>query len=304
MDASIKKYMKVGIIHFMAYPQTMKGEGDILPSIRRIAADDYFDAIEVAWIKDDAQRAQAAQLMRTSRIAVGYGASPRLLTTGLNPNDVNEQGRKAAEETLLAGIDEAYEIGAGGLGYLSGKYSEDMKEEAFQALLTTTRNMCHYAAAKGDLKILLEIFDYDVDKCSLIGPTPLAKRFYEELTKDGDCANFGLMVDLSHIPLMHETIEESIYPIKDYIKHAHMGNAVMTPGKAAYGDAHPRFGFPYGENDVEELTQYLRALLDIGYLNTENPPIVSFEVKPVGDEDPEMVIANAKRTLNAAWARV
>jgi hypothetical protein len=46
------------------------------------------------------------------------------------------------------------------------------------------------------------------------------------------------------------------------------------------------------------------VLLQIGFLNEKNPPIVSFEVKPFGDEDPEVVIANAKRTLNMAWSKV
>jgi hypothetical protein len=40
----------------------------------------------------------------------------------------------------------------------------------------------------------------------------------------------------------------------------------------------------------------------VGYLNKKNPPILSFEVKPFGDEDPDLVIANAKRTLETAWA--
>ncbi len=83
-----------------------------------------------------------------------------------------------------------------------------------------------------------------------------------------------------------------------------MGNAVVTPGLDAYGDAHPRFGFPGGSNDVDELAEYLRVLMDIGYLNKETPGVVSFEVKPYGDEDPELVIANAKRTLNKAWAKL
>ena len=32
------------------------------------------------------------------------------------------------------------------------------------------------------------------------------------------------------------------------------------------------------------------------YLNTENPDIQSFEVKPFGAEDPDIVVANAKCT--------
>ena len=44
--------------------------------------------------------------------------------------------------------------------------------------------------------------------------------------------------------------------------------------------------------------------MKVGFLNPKNPPILSFEVKPWGDEDPELVIANAKRTLNEAWAKL
>lgn len=303
MNESMRKYMKVGLIHFMAYPEVMKGEGPIEETLKKIALDDYFDAVEIAWIKDDETRKRAKKILDTAHMTVAYGASPRLLTTGLNINDTNEEGRLKALATLKEGIDEAYEMGAVGYQYLSGKYQEDKKEEAYQALVKSTKEMCEYAKSKGDLTITLEVFDYDIDKKSLIGPAPLAKKFAEEIRKDYD--NFGLMVDLSHIPLLHETIQESLLPIKDYIVHAHMGNCVMKdPSMPAYGDKHPRFGFPNGENDVDELTEYLRTLLYIGFLNPEKPPIVSFEVQGWKDEDPDLVIANAKRVLNQAWAKV
>ena len=36
--------------------------------------------------------------------------------------------------------------------------------------------------------------------------------------------------------MVHETIEESILPVKDYIIHAHMGNTVIkSPDCEAYG---------------------------------------------------------------------
>ena len=84
-----------------------------------------------------------------------------------------------------------------------------------------------------------------------------------------------------------------------------MGNTVIRSADCeAYGDMHPRFGFPNSENDTKELVAFLKVLLNIGFLNKENPPILSFEVKPWGDEDPDLVIANAKRTLNEAWAQI
>jgi sugar phosphate isomerase/epimerase len=299
MNDSMRKYMKVGLIHFMAYP-VIKGEGSFEETFKKIAVDDYFEVAEISWIKDQEVKNKVKKMIATAHLEVAYGGQPRLLTTGLNINDINEEGRQKALATLKAGIDEAYEMGAVGFAFLSGKYTAEKKEEAYQALVKSTKELCAYAKAKGDIKVALEVFDYDVDKNSIIGPVMLAKRYAEDIIKEFD--NFGLLVDLSHMPLLRETPAESILPIKDYIVHAHMGNCVVKdPSLPCYGDGHPRFGFPDSENDVAELVEYLRVLLAIGFLNTEKRPIVSFEVKPFGDEDPDLVVANAKRVLNRAW---
>ena len=303
MNESLFKYMKVGLVHFMAFPDTMKGEGPVVETIRKIAVDDYFNAIEITTIKNDADRLKVKNMLKTAHMTITYGGQPRLLATGMNINDLDEDGRQRALANLKAGVDEAYEVGAVGFGFLSGKYAEETKEASFRALVKSTREICDYARSKGDMQIALEVFDFDVDKKALIGPANMALRYVQEVRKTND--NFGLMVDLSHIPLIHETIEESLLPVKDYITHAHIGNCVVaSPDLPAYGDVHPHFGFPNGENDVPEVAAYLKVLLDIGYLNTKKPPMLSFEVKPFGDEDPEVVIANAKRTLNQAWAIV
>ena len=302
MDKNIRNFIKVGLIHFMAYPNTIKGEGPIEETMKRILEDDYFDAVEITWIKDDAVRKSVKDMIEVASVDVYYGGQPRLLTTGNNPNAVDEAERQIALANLKEGIDEAAEIGAKAFAFLSGKYEEATKDAAFDALVKTTLELCEYAKEKGVPKVALEVFDYDVDKCSLIGPVELAKKYAEAVCAKTD--NFGLMVDLSHLPLLRETAQESLAPVKDYIIHAHMGNAVTKEGLPAYGDAHPRFGFPGGSNDVDELVDYLRVLMDIGYLKEGEPKVVSFEVKPFGDEDPELVIANAKRTLNRAWAKL
>jgi sugar phosphate isomerase/epimerase len=303
MNDSIYKYMKVGLIHFMAYPSTIKGEGPIVETVRKIVVDDYFNAIELSWIKDIEARRQVIKMLAASHMTVAYGGQPRLLTTGLNINDTDEEGRQKAVATLKEGIDEAYELGAVGFAFLSGKYEEQRKEEAYRALVKSTKELCAYAKSKGGIRIVHEIFDYDIDKKSLVGPATLARRYAEDVKAEFD--NFGLMVDLSHLPLIRETAEQAILPVKEYLVHAHIGNCVVRdcnlPG---YGDAHPRFGFPGGENDVDELVEFLRVLKGIGFLNEKNPPIVSFEVKPFGDEDSDIVVANAKRTLTRAWAMV
>ena len=299
MTEPIGKYFDVGIVQFMAYPETMKGGGPVAGTIARIAADDYFSAIEVTHIADDAERAEVKRLLEQSGMRVCYGAQPRLLTAGLNPNGLDEGGRLEAERVLLDSIDEAEYLGARGIAFLAGKYSPGREGEAIAQLKKTTAILCAYAKGKG-MSIVLEVFDYDLDKKSLIGPAPLAAEFAASMRKTAD--NFGLMADLSHIPQTRESAKFVVQTLKPYIVHLHIGSAVLTEGAEAFGDTHPRFGFPNGCNGLPEVVEFLRVLHEEGFFNERAPMVLSFEVKPWKDENPEIVIAGAKRVLNRAWA--
>lgn len=301
MKESIHKYFKVGLISFMAYPTTIRGEDPhVVDILKKIAVDDYFDAIEVNWIKDEVKRKAAAEILKISHLKVCYGAQPRLLTTGLNANHLDEAERQKAEDTLLEAIDEAEELGADGIAFLAGKWKEESKEESYKQLLKTTDHICAYAKTK-HMNIELEVFDYDIAKSSLIGPAPLAARFAADVRQMHD--NFGLLIDLSHIPMCRESTEFVVRTLRPYLTHFHIGNTVVeNPIDEGYGDEHQRFGFPNSSNDTPELLNFLRVLKNEGFFNAENPYVLSFEVKPWKDEDPDVVVANAKRVLNRAWA--
>ena len=303
MEKSMKRYMKVGTILHVSYKEVGSGEGPILECLKKIVTDPYFEAVEVAHMKDPVVRKKAAEMIAAAHMTTAYGGQGLMLGAGLNINDLNEEGRQKALASLKMGIDEAYEIGAQDFAFLAGRYEAETMEESFQALLASTRELCEYAKAKGNMPVLCEVFDYDIAKKSLIGPVDRVKRYAETICAEYD--NFGLMVDLSHIPMIHETIEENLLPVRRFIRHAHMGNTVIrSPQFPAYGDEHPRFGFPNSENDVKELADYLRLLMEIGFISEKNRPIVSFEVKPFEEEDPDICLANAKRTLDLAWELV
>jgi len=301
MKDCIHKYFKIGLIEFMAYPAGLKGEDpDILENIKKIAYDDYFDAIEVTWIKDPALREQAAKILDQAHMTVCYGAQPRLLTTGMNACHIDEAERQKAEASLMEAIDEAEQMGSSGIGFLAGKWQEETKEESYAQLLKTTSNLCAYAKTKG-MMVELEVFDFDIEKAALIGPAPYAAKFAAEMRSRFD--NFGLIIDLSHIPMTYETTEFVVRILKPYITHLHIGNTVCRDKDAeGYGDQHQRFGFPNGSNDVPEVLEFLRVLKNEGMLSPQNPMVLSFEVKPWKDEDPDAVVAGAKRVLNRAWA--
>ena len=292
MKDSIHKYFRVGTIQWMSYPKR-----DPMESLKKIARDDFFDAIELRGYGE--QDAEAKALLDQSHLTVCYGAQPHLLGPKLNPNAINEDDRKKAEAALLKSVDEAEYLGAKGIAFLAGKWEPETKDEAYAQLLKTTRAVCDYAATKG-MMVELEVFDFDMDKAALIGPAPYAAKFAADMRTTHH--NFGLLVDLSHFPTTYETSEFVIRTLRPYITHFHFGNAVVEKGCDGYGDLHPRFGYPHSANDTMELLDYLRVLKQEGFFNAEKPYVLSMEVTPRPDEDDEIILANTKRVLNRAWA--
>lgn len=294
MNQSIHKYFQIGTIQWMSHPKY-----PVLDSIRKIACDDFFDTLEVCRFADEQTREQAKKLLTQSHLKVCYGAQPRLLGPKLNPNDLDEAGRAAAEKTLLEAVDEAEELGAAAIAFLSGKWTPQTKEESYQQLLKTTRAVCNYAATK-HMQVELEVFDFDMDKATLIGPAPYAARFAADMRTTH--SNFGLLVDLSHFPTTYETTQFVVRTLRPYITHFHIGNAVVVPGCEAYGDKHPRFGFPDSANDTPQLVDFFRILREEGFFCAHTPYVLSLEVMPFGDEDADIILANTKRVINRAWA--
>ncbi|MBE0600791.1 MAG: hypothetical protein IH607_03325 [Firmicutes bacterium] len=84
----------------------------------------------------------------------------------------------------------------------------------------------------------------------------------------------------------------------------HIANAVLAKGKPAYGDQHPRFGIAHSEITTAAVTAFLKKLFAVGYLGGSTRPVISFEIKPLEGENSALIIAGAKRMLDAAWAQL
>lgn len=302
MKASLHDYMKVGIVHFMAYPFALGGDGPIAETVASIVDDDFFGEIEITRVNDRAERDAVIGLLRDSGVAVGFGAQPYILKGKLDLNSFDEETRAAAVEILKDAVDQAYEVGATKLGFLSGPRPAERRDEALELLADSIIQIGRYARARGDLVLSLETFDDTTDKRALIGSNRLACEVAYEVRKA--VPDFGLMVDLSHLPMQGETIHQALSVTEEFINHAHIGNCVIRDAAdPAYGDLHPAFSHPKGENKVPEVREFLRGLLDIGYLRQDAAErnVVAFEVQPLGGQSADTVIANAKRVLREAW---
>jgi len=216
------------------------------------------------------------------------------------------------------------------------------KRDAAKArLVESIERLCRYAADKGDMVIELEQFGgYEPRRASrmvspgpgretrrgpsrhksmrvhrqaryprhrlglwgnsLIGPTEEAVEIAQEVRRHH--TNFGLLIDLSHLPLLNEKPREAINAAGEFLSHAHIGNCVKRhPRHPAYGDQHPVFGIPEGENDVPEIKDFLAGFMDVAFLERGGERILSFEVKPFGNQTTQQVIPVCKEKLDEAW---
>ena len=307
MIESWNKYFNIGTIHFMSFPEVMKGEGPIIETLEKILTNDFFSAVEITRIKDDKVREQAKKMLESSHMVSAYGAQPVLLSNKLDLNSLNELERKKAVDEIKKCIDEAAYLGARGVAILSGPHpGKELEKEAINKLLQSLEDLCSYSQ-KQNIKFELETFDSDVDKKCLIGKSELAAEIAREVRKK--YSNFGLLLDLSHFPIQYEKTKTALTNCAGYMTHLHIGNCVLRDrSHPAYGDQHPRFGVDGGENDVEQVREFFATLFELGWLKKEgnikpgDKPVISFEVKPMAGENSGIVLANSIRVFKEAWS--
>ena len=157
--------------------------------------------------------------------------------------------------------------------------------------------------AKYNIDALLEPLDFDFDKAYLYGPLDINLELAERVTKN--FPNFGLVLDVAHLPLMREDFAGAIRRSAKWTKRVHLGNCVMrNPADPFYGDRHPPIGYPGGEIDVPQLEIILKAFLDSGYLSTKNRGDLVLELNPFpGKSEDESVADNIQR-VKTAWENI
>lgn len=295
-----QSYLRLGVVHGMAFPECLPGDGPQRATLETICHDDFFEAVDVGPINDPAERHKCAALLRDTQMAVAFACQPLQLRQGLDLNaaDLPERGR--ATEAIIGCIEQARELGATRLMLMSGKnVAARERSAAVERLIGELRRICKCAREHAGLAVTLEVFDYDVDKKALVGPSSVAAEIARAVR--ADFPDFGLLHDLSHIYLCHEEPATHLPLIREYLAAVHMGNSVSNPEHPLHGDTHPHFGIAGGDSDVEQLREFIKVLFDIGFLRPGRRPVCGFEIKPPAGVSSQTAIANMKRTWNQAW---
>lgn len=303
---SYKGYpFKLGIVQFMAYPDE-NDEREYLEALTKTLEDVDFGAIEVTRVPSGLEE-KVRNLLAQAGVDIGFGSQPIILKGGLDIGSHDQEKREKAIEEIKAAVDQAAFLGAKMFGLASGPdpiagesagSESRLRKEALARTKESLMEICRYAESKG-LRVALEPFDDTLEKKRLIGASKLALEVSQEVA--AACSNFGLMVDLSHIPQLGEDPVECVKTLGRHIIHVHVANAVLSdPKDPAYGDKHPRFGVKNSALGVGDIKRFLDALVEVGYLSRDKIPVISFEVKPLPGENPGIVVCGTKRIIQSA----
>lgn len=297
MRGSPSTCMTVGILQAAAYPDSLQSAERSLAALQQITLDRFFGAVEVPPMGAAATRV-ARTVLEDSGCITEVDAGSVLYRSGASLCSLEGSARAQAIALVHAAIDDACALGATRVSIVSGRDPGEPDRPAALGLLTDSIcELYEYARASGDVELSLKMADRAVDKHFLVGPTldgvVIAQRVREEYP------NFGLVLNLGHLPLLEENIELAVRASAQFLARVDLGNCIV-----ANGDTHPRFGVPGSAIGVAELVHFLSALLSAGYLCQGGKNVVAFEVRPAPGEDPGEVIEDSKRALCAAWAQL
>src|SRR4030065_334379 len=138
MDKHWSHYCTMSIVHFMAFPKTISGEGPIADSVAKIAEDPFFGAGEITWGKDRA--AAVKSLVKSLKELCAYGRDKGVaLTVETFDRDVDKKaliGPSPLAAEFAAAVRQEYPE----FGLMYDLRHQPRLHEESQAALTTLKD--------------------------------------------------------------------------------------------------------------------------------------------------------------------
>lgn len=302
MRADLKEYARIGLVHHLLYPHSLRSPEEHLETLGKIALRNDIETLDCCLPFEAQYRRKAAAMLRNCGKEIVYALHLLpLRKISLGSICPHEQAimRLLAENQAEA----AASIGAVAVIFSSGAdVNTNERPQALRVFADFCRWFCRRLKRDG-LTALLEPFDRTADKKYLYGSTKDCMVLLEALRPDVD--NLGIELDIAHLPLMGEDLGRAIRTVAPYLRRVHMGNCLMSdPGHPWFGDHHPPIGFPGGEIDVPQLVTVLRTLVEIGYLNRQQRGALVLEMQPFPDKTAEETVRDTMQRIQNAWRRV
>jgi sugar phosphate isomerase/epimerase len=300
MNCDIREYARLGLVHHMLYPECTFDPDNHTETLIEFLKRDDIETFDCCLPYGEERRQKLIPLIRESNkkdITFAIHLFPLRKLALTDPSLIQQAQIKMLIKDM---IEQAVQIGATGFIFASGGPSPENATEAdYCAFINLCKWLCRELKPHGIIA-MLEPFDTKIDKKFLFGPTEKCVSLIRDLEPEID--NFGIELDVAHLPLMGESFEHAIKTTAPYLKRIHLGNCVLKDkSHPRYGDTHPPAGYPGGEIDIHEMTEILRLLLDVGFLDKDNRGNMVIEMTPWPGKTVEETITDGFDRLEKAW---
>ena len=278
----------LGVNHMFLYPASVTDEAAHTQSLAELVNTPLVDALDVWVWRTPSRAAEEIAILRASGKTINYNIGDRAGEQRFAPASRDKAERDFAYGMMMREIGFALKAGAKKIVFASGPDDPADREGAKERLFGFVMRVL--AELPQDVTLCLEPTDRDIDKRFLFGPLDETAAFIEDVRRAG-FANIGLLLDMCHVPLMHETLKSAVAKSAGTLRHVHLGNAVVKDPKSPfYGDKHVPWSYPGSEYTETDGVQFLRLIEKTGYFARPDAT-VSFEMRPYNGLSAEETLA-------------
>ena len=265
----------LGVNHQFLYPEAMVDASAHTETLKQAITLELVDALD-CWVWRGQRAREEIAILRGCGKVINYNIGDRAGESPCFPCSPDKADRIYAYDTLMREIEYALAVGSKKIVFASGKDVPDDRERAKERLgeliVTIAKQLPR------DVVLALEPTDRDIDKHFLLGPLDETVDFIKKCRRYAP--TLGLLLDMCHVPLMHETLESAMEKVDDTLVHIHLGNCKLDdPTHPFYGDKHIPWGYEGALYGDDEGVRFLTMLKAHGYFD-KSGATVSFEMRP------------------------
>ncbi len=291
----LRDYMRLGLNQHLLYADVIIDPAEHLRTLKIALTDPRLDILDMwyPWeIKDE-----ILPVIRDSGKTIYYNMGNRAGQRSLAPAAIDDEHRGYSMKVYKDELERAKLCNAAKIITNSGPNDVENRSQSMDYLVDFYIELCKCAES---MTVMIEPTDWDTSKCKLIGSSAEAVEICKRVRAAG-CDNMTSMIDMCHIPLMHETLAQAMSDTGKYLEHIHLGNCVTDKDSPFYGDKHPGIGIPGGVYGVEDLAEIFKLGLDSGYFSKKNKGSASIEMRVLPGKSSEECLDEYYAAVCRAW---
>jgi len=291
----LREYVRLGINHHLLYANCIGSPAEHLATMKKLLADPRLEIVDL-WTPAEIV-SEAAAAIRDSGKTIYYNIGDRKGLPKLGTASMDAGIRARSLKQYLDELGCAKACGAAKIITNSGP-NDPVNRDACKAYLRDFYLIfCREAAPA---MVIIEPTDWDMSKCKLIGSSAEAAEVCRQVRLAG-YSNMGSMIDMCHVPLMHEDLKQAVSGTGKYLEHIHLGNCIVDKSLPEFGDRHPGIGAAGGIYGIKDLAEMFYLGLKTGYFTRENRGSASIEMRVLPGKSPEECLNIYYDAVCQAW---